>query len=199
MTSRSELLERLAEQNACKMVVITPNRRLAQDLRREYDSAQLARNLLVWPAADILPLGSFVDREWQALDPDQEYLVLSAAQELILWQEIIAASPNGKLLRNIGATARLVQQAWNQAVRYRLDLDHYRGALNQDVTEYHVWSQRFRAQCDKQHWIDQARLPDAIISALGKRSLQPGQIKQLFIMDLISPRHNSLRYLRPSQ
>jgi len=179
MTSRSELLERLAEQNACKMVVITPNRRLAQDLRREYDSAQLARNLLVWPAADILPLGSFVDREWQALDPDQEYLVLSAAQELILWQEIIAASPNGKLLRNIGATARLVQQAWNQAVRYRLDLDHYRGALNQDVTEYHVWSQRFRAQCDKQHWIDQARLPDAIISALGKRSLQPGQIKTI--------------------
>ena len=44
--------------------VVTPNRRLALALKREFDAAQAAQGLSLWDTADILPFPAFIERAY---------------------------------------------------------------------------------------------------------------------------------------
>src|SRR3990172_10226867 len=63
--TKNEVFARLAEGLAAGVTVVTPNRRLALALKREFDDAQAARGLAVWESADILPLTAFVERAYE--------------------------------------------------------------------------------------------------------------------------------------
>lgn len=63
--SKQELFARLAEGHAAAITVVTPNRRLAQELAHEFDQGQIARGLSAWETADILPLGALLERLWE--------------------------------------------------------------------------------------------------------------------------------------
>src|SRR3972149_1416872 len=62
---KADLLSRLAEGHAAGVTVVTPNRRLAAELAREFDERQIASGLAVWEDADILPFGAFVARLYE--------------------------------------------------------------------------------------------------------------------------------------
>ena len=114
--SRQELFERLAEGQAAKLAVVTPNRRLAQELAREFDQGQADRGLAVWETADILPLSAFVERLYEdaltsELAPGLP-LLLSEAQEIELWEQVIRASPWGSELLDPAHAARQAMHAW---------------------------------------------------------------------------------------
>ena len=55
--TKLDLFARLAEGHAAGITVVTPNRRLAQVLKAEFDLFQSNKNLKVWEDADILPFG----------------------------------------------------------------------------------------------------------------------------------------------
>ena len=89
---RAELTEKL-EGGA---TLITPNRRLALYLKREFDEAQFAAGRAVWPTADILPWTAWLERAYEdalysRLAPDLP-LLLSSSQELALWELAIRDS-----------------------------------------------------------------------------------------------------------
>ena len=58
--TKAGVFARLAEGLKAGATVVTPNRRLAQELAREFDADRMANGLRSWEAADILPFGSFV-------------------------------------------------------------------------------------------------------------------------------------------
>ena len=60
--TRAELFVRLARGHVERIVVLTPNRRLAQALEAEFDRTCLARGLGSWEAPDILPFPAFLVR-----------------------------------------------------------------------------------------------------------------------------------------
>src|SRR6266567_4931544 len=97
---KSELFERLAQGRSAGVTVVTPNKRLSQALMLEFDAFQIGKGLTVWEAPDILPFGAFVERVWEdALYSelgDKLPLLLTPAQEQLLWQEVIASSREGK-------------------------------------------------------------------------------------------------------
>jgi hypothetical protein len=78
--AKQELLQRLAAGHAARISVVTPNRRLAQELAREFDAGQAAKGLKVWETADILPFGAFVERLYE----DALYSNLAASLPLLL-------------------------------------------------------------------------------------------------------------------
>src|SRR3954470_23830162 len=94
--SKPELFERLAQGVQSAVTVVTPNRRLAQELAREFDASRIAEGLDSWEAADILPYGSFIERLWESAvysDAGAHVpVLLSASQEQALWEEIVAGS-----------------------------------------------------------------------------------------------------------
>src|SRR3990172_4861478 len=107
---KADLLSRLAEGHAAGVTVVTPNRRLAAELAREFDERQIASGLAVWEDADILPFGAFVARLYEdALYSERAGelpMLLTPAQERHLWEEIAASEAGGALASPGEAAAR---------------------------------------------------------------------------------------------
>ena len=47
------------------VTAITPNRRLARQLLRDFDRAQLASGRRTWPTASVLPYATWIEILWQ--------------------------------------------------------------------------------------------------------------------------------------
>src|SRR6185312_16451394 len=86
---KAQLFERLGEGHGAATTVVTPNRRLAQSLAREFAARQASRGLAAWETADILPFESWLRRLWdEAIQGEGDGalpLLLSPAQELAAW------------------------------------------------------------------------------------------------------------------
>ena len=92
---KRELFERLADGHAAKITVITPNRRLAQDLAREFDEQQIASGRAVWETADILPFSAFVERIYD----DALYSDVAVQLPLLLTDARVGMSSSLTVLR----------------------------------------------------------------------------------------------------
>ncbi|HVL36514.1 MAG TPA: PD-(D/E)XK nuclease family protein [Burkholderiales bacterium] len=165
MLPKPELFSRLAEGHAADLTVVTPNRRLAQALTGEFDAFQLGNGRAVWEAPDILPLGAFIERLWEeALYGDaggDVPLLLSAAQEQHLWEELLADSG----LLSIPSAAAQCRDAWRLRHAWRIPA----GGGGEDAAAFLAWSAQYEARTRGE--IDAARLPDflpGVLDALRK-------------------------------
>src|SRR5678816_2959136 len=135
--SKSDLFARLAEGHAARITVVTPNRRLAQSLMGDFDARQAAGGLAAWEAPDILPLDAFVVRLWEdVLYSDREPpLLLAAAQEQAIWEEILAGSD----LLSIPQTAAQCREAWRLAHVWRIPA----GPGGEDAQAFREWARKY--------------------------------------------------------
>jgi hypothetical protein len=169
-----------AEQGA---TLITSNRRLARAIKLEFDAAQIARGLSVWPSADILPYSAFLERAWSELSRvEPGNMLLSAEQETALWEQVIAGSPQGENLLNTAAAARRARDAWEIRHAYRIDFANHAKILDENCASFRSWADRYQKICAEKNWIDDARLADAIALAAG--SLKPRNIVLFGFLEL---------------
>src|SRR5437016_3366080 len=178
-----ELFQRLAEGHAARITVVTPNRRLAQALTAEFDAFQIGKGLSVWEAPDILPFGAFVERLWEdALYSelgDKLPLLLTPAQEQLLWQEVIASSREGKDLLFTETAAAHCRDAWGLLHQWRIGAA--RG--NEDHSAFSEWARQYEKETLGD--IDAARLPDLVAGLLDK--LKKPKLLVAYAFDLLPP------------
>ncbi|OGA08281.1 MAG: hypothetical protein A3D95_08160 [Betaproteobacteria bacterium RIFCSPHIGHO2_12_FULL_69_13] len=159
---KADLLSRLAEGHAAGVTVVTPNRRLAAELAREFDERQIASGLAVWEDADILPFGAFVARLYEdALYSERAGelpMLLTPAQERHLWEETIAASEAGGALASPGEAAARAMQAWRLAHAWRIAGALGKFAAGDDARAFAAWAREYEKRAGAN--IDSARLPD---------------------------------------
>ena len=187
VVSKQELFERLAAGLAAQIAVVTPNRRLAQALAREFDPAQADKGLAVWESADILPFSAFVERLYEdaltsELAPELP-LLLSEAQEIELWEQAIRASPWGAELLDPSRAATQAMHAWRLAHGWRIA-----GALasfpgNEDAAAFARWAAAYA----KNEATDAARLPDVVAPLLGHAALRTPQRLVAYAFDVLTP------------
>src|SRR2546422_4238952 len=178
-----ELFQRLAEGHAARITVVTPNRRLAQALTAEFDAFQIGKGLSVWEAPDILPFGAFGER----LGEDALYselgdklpLLLTPAQEQLLWQEVIASSREGKDLLFTETAAAHCRDAWGLLHEWRVGAA--RG--NEDHSAFSEWARQYQKETLGD--IDSARLPDLVAGLLDK--LKKPKLLVAYAFDLLPP------------
>jgi ATP-dependent helicase/nuclease subunit B len=189
--SKEDLFARLAEGHAARLTVVTPNRRLAQALAREFDAGQAAKGLKVWETADVLPLSAFVERLYEdALYSDlasQLPLLLTGAQERALWEAVIRASDWGGLLLAVPQAAADCARAWELAHGWRIA-----GALgafpgNDDAVAFAEWSKEYAKRCAKDGHTDAARLADVVAPLLGQAALRKPKLLVAYAFDLVTP------------
>src|SRR3990172_11415587 len=164
--SKAQLFVHLAAGLAGGVTVLTPNQRLAQALAREFDAAQAAQGRSAWETADILPYPAFVERCYEdALYSELASglpVLLTPAQELALWEDIIRRSDAGAALLAIPETAALVADAWKTAHAWRL-LDSLRaGQLNEDAIAFRDWCAAYSLRCERDGHTDTALLPGLV-------------------------------------
>ena len=118
--SKQDLFARLAEGHAAGITVVTPNRRLAQVLRAEFDDFQIGRNRTAWEDADILPLAAFAERLYEdslyGADAPGSPRLLAPAQERAIWESILAGSG----LLALPEAAAQAMEAWRLAHAWRI-------------------------------------------------------------------------------
>ncbi len=190
-----ELLRRLGAGHAARLTVVTPNRRLAQSLQREFDRTQLAQGRVTWETADVLPFGAFVQRAWDdALYSDvspRVPLVLTPAQEQALWEEAIAATALGGALIAPSAAAAQCRDAWTLAHAWRLAPALSRDAASEDARAFVEWSGRYERLARERGFTDAARLPEVAARCLAHASVRKPAALVLYGFDLLTPQQES--------
>ena len=150
--------------------LITPNRRLALSRKNAYDAAQAAGGKSVWPSADALPYGAFLERTWQELAlAEHGALLLSVQQEIALWETVIESSRFAGLLLNAAAAARAAREAWVTQHAFGMDHPRHRAAWespNDDAAAYSEWRRAYAERLRGAGWIDSAQLPEVIAGML---------------------------------
>src|SRR5688500_3057668 len=176
---KGDLFTRLEQGHAAGITVVTPNKRLAQELQKDFDAHQIARGLTVWEAPDILPFGAFVERLWE----DAPYsdlgeklpLLLTPAQEQHLWERIVGDS---NFLLKEGA-ARQAREAWRLVHQWRIGA----GQATEDAAAFSAWSSSYKKQTAGE--IDSARLPDLMAQHLG--ALKTPKLLVAYAFDVLPP------------
>jgi len=195
--AKPELLARLAAGHAGRVTVVTPNRRLAQALAREFDQAQAATGLRAWESADILPFAAFLERLYE----DARYsplaarlpLLLGGAQEHALWEAVLRASDLGGALLAVPQAAADCARAWELAQGWRLA-----GALgafpgNEDAAAFAEWSKEYARRCTREGHTDAARLADVLAPLLGEAALRKPRLLVAYAFEDFTPQARATR------
>ena len=193
---KAQLFARLAQGLAGGVTVLTPNRRLAQALAREFDAGMAAQGRSSWESADVLPYAAFVERCYEdALYSDGAPnlpVLLTPAEERVLWEEVIRRSAAGEALLALPETAALAAAAWTTAHAWGL-LDCLRsGQLNEDANAFRDWCAHYSRRCERDGNTDAARLPDLVAACANGSGLRKPKQLVLYGFDLMTPQQQAL-------
>ncbi|HET7731990.1 MAG TPA: PD-(D/E)XK nuclease family protein [Usitatibacter sp.] len=191
-----DLFSRLEAGHAGRTTVLTPNRRLAQALQRDFDARQARAGRTAWETADILPFDAFVRRLWEdALYSRQAARVplpLSPPQEQALWEEAIEASRLDVPLLAPAAAAAQCRQAWRLVHGWRLGHRLAMHAAGEDARAFLEWMGRYVRLTRERGFTDEARLPDVVAPFLPWEDVRkPGGIV-MFGFDIVTPQQRAL-------
>lgn len=189
----TDVFARLAAGLKAGVTVVTPNRRLALVLKREFDHAQAASGLTVWDTADILPFSAFIERAYQdalySARASEFPTLLTSSQEQALWEEIIRRSDVSEALLAIPETARLAREAWQLAHAWQLIPKLKNFPLNDDGKAFQDWMQRYERSTGRGRQTDSARLCD-LVTQFGE--IKKPQCLICYGFDLITPQQAAL-------
>src|SRR3954447_13045818 len=176
---KRELFTRLSTGHCAGIVVVTPNRRLAQTLAREFDETQIALGLSAWEPADIVPFGTLVERLYEdALYSDitpQLPLLITPSQEQSLWEQIVGQSA----LLSIAQAAAQCRDAWRLRHAWRIATQ----AGNEDAAAFNFWCASYDDKTRGQ--TDSARLPDLMMGLLDR--LNKPKLVVAYGFDILPP------------
>jgi probable DNA repair protein len=186
---------RLREAPAGTLVVLTPNRRLAQSLEAAHDAACAAGGRTSWPAADILPIDDWARRlhEESAVDDTAPAPVLLAEdQESFVWEDIVAGDRAAAVLVGTAALAREARAAWALANDWGLE-----GALGSweaapDAQAFARWAAAWRKRLEREGWIDSAGLPGRAARLLAGRPAGLPREVVAYAFDILTPSQRRL-------
>lgn len=147
--------------------IVTPNKRLAREIRLRHDRAQLAAGRSAWTATRTLPWTAFVSEliaDAQAAGLPVPTCQLDAAQSTALWHSIIAHELPDTTLIDAGAVALLAAEAWERLNGFGAGGESWRGFADDgpDATAFARWAEAFVRETAKRDAIDSARAPDAL-------------------------------------
>jgi probable DNA repair protein len=191
-----DLFERLAGGHAARAVVLTPNRRLAQSLLRDFDARQAASGLAAWETAEILPFDAFVQRLWEdalySPEAARVPVLLTPPQEQALWEEAIDASRLAGSLFAPAAAAAQCRQAWRLVQGWRLGQKLAMHPGGEDARAFLEWMGKYVRAARERGLTDAARLPDVVAPLLAWAEVKKPASLVLFGFDLLTPQQAAL-------
>ena len=150
------------------VTAITPNRRLARQLSRDFDRMQQALGRRSWPTPSVLPYATWLESLWGTRgDPGSGGIstLLTPAQSSHLWRSIVDKGPTD-LLDAAGA-ARLSGEAWTLVHGWGAGGESWRAwrrddAGADDPATFASWAESYVRELRGNSAIDAARLPDLL-------------------------------------
>lgn len=164
-------------------VVVTPNRRLARFLHREFDVAQRAAGRAAWPTPTILPYSIWLESLWDeavlAETLTGAALLLTPAQAAVVWRRIV--DNDGVALLDPHGAANLAAEAWALVHAWGAGGESWRawrGALDEtdDTSIFVRWAEQFLQALRRVDARDLAQLPEALATITDRADRRPGTL-----------------------
>ena len=192
----SDIFEDLAGGLQAGITVLTPNRRLARAVKSEFDRTCAARGMAAWDSADVLPFPAFIERLYrEALHFGKAWalpVLLTPAQEQVLWENAINCSDTGRDLLDVGEAARLAGEAWQLAHAWNLIQPLSGYILNEDAKAFRGWSRQYEETTRHASRIDRARLGELLLKLLARPEIaKPGRLV-CYGFDIVTPQQAAL-------
>ena len=176
-------IARLLNEDAEQTTVVTPNRRLAAALKREYDQAQRELGKRAWTTPDILPFATFLERTYHLLtvgdSDDNVPRLIDASHSVFIWEQVVRKSDASDLLLLVPAAARQAMSAWQLANAWQLLSPLKVYPLHEDGQVFVAWASRYRQLLREQNLLDQAMLPELLAELLKRRFADAGAMAPL--------------------
>ncbi len=169
-------MTKLIEAAQNNTTIITPNKRLARELKLRYAQYALDEGKTAWEAPTILPLRAFVAELWQQQWDFRP--VLSVTQERLLIEKIVNNSEHAQNLLSTRPAIRLAHKALMLSTTYDIDIHDKAFADHTESDVFQRWQAELAALKQEKGVLSdydlikiltpliaskQLRLPDAII------------------------------------
>lgn len=187
---------------AAGATVVTPNRRLARELKRGFDrtrqhEAERAQRPAVWPAADVLPWSAWLVRSRDdavAARPEADApTLLTAIQQRVLWEQVVAASGAAVTPRAVELLAESAAEAWDVLQQHGDASALARaGALSDDQQAFAQWCEAYAKRLRQRRAIDAAGLPGWLLRQAQEGLWRPSGQVLLFGFDRLRPAQRHL-------
>ncbi|MBV8551188.1 MAG: PD-(D/E)XK nuclease family protein [Acidobacteriaceae bacterium] len=136
-----------------KAVVVTPTPLLASVATRGFARTQLENERRSWERPAVYSVNAWLANCWQEARFGEEDvpLLLSGAQEQVLWQQIIQREHPD--LFDVSGTARLAAHALRILTEWQILPDGEAWKDNEDALHFQRWLESFRSICRQNNWI----------------------------------------------
>lgn len=130
-------------------VVLLPNARAARQMRAAFHARQRLRGLAAWEPARVLSWAQWTRSLWDdlVLAGVEQRLLLNAAQEHLLWRQVLADDTVNRSLGSVESLAELAASAWQLAADYNAAEQLREFASSQDSRIFSTWAGTFVARC----------------------------------------------------
>ena len=153
--------------------LITATRRLSRYLHYRHAETQLEAGHTVWETPDILAWNGWVHRLWEehAVTRRLDLVVLGAAQQQAIWQQIVENSTWADWLIRATSAAAQGLGAWKLCQEWQLPVFPAGLHLNEDARAFRGWAEDYRMHCRSHGWIDEAGMTARLAEELTAESL----------------------------
>lgn len=189
-------LEALRPLLAEQWTLLTPNRRLAHRIRQAVlDELPVGVTAATPP---VYALADWLERLWRhwLAETDMPELVLSAAQEQRLWQQIILEQGAGMSWLRPGAAAQQAALAYRQMILWQADLDstsvRAELAANPDSAALLNWCDTFRERIREAGWLSAADRDQRMVELVAQGRLALNESVATLAFDDIAPLYQQL-------
>ncbi len=151
--------------------MVTGSRRLARELALCFADVQSARQA-VWRRPQIASWQEWTRDLWRMAawrsGVDQPLRLLAGGRKRLVWEQVISASLGSAHLLRPHGLARAASDASDLALQWGLSREAIAARASEDTQRFLEWQQQFEAICEREHWLDETRLPDALGELLGE-------------------------------
>lgn len=178
-------------------IVLSVNQRLSGWLIQRYEQESLDVGKQAWSSPDILSFNNWLHRCWAerfdraSQSRDGSLRLLTPFQSELVWEDIIRSDETYQLL-NPSATARSVASAWSLANAWQIFLSAESTQGDPDVQAFIGWKDEYVTRSQREHWLDQARLPQHLASLFSDGILTPPKRLLLAGFDQLTPQQQHL-------
>lgn len=165
-------------------LILTVNRRLSNYLRQQYDNLQQEFGFKTWLTPQILPLTNWYEHLWE--QTDNEKLILNDAQEVLIWENILAEQPLDYIV-NLNVVALQLKETYALLQQWQIETQLIQKYARTETQQFLTWLTRFHQQCDDNDWLSRADLPQLVNTMLQASSNRLARNIVLVGFDSFSP------------
>ena len=150
--------------------LLTVNNRLARRIATDYNDFMAQQGLNVWPTPQILPIRNWLEEQVKFLETHNGNAprFLGAAQEKLLWTQILEPDAYQVYMMPATSIARPVMQAWQLMQQWQVPLEALESYETPETQSLLRWSGKFDQQCLKNNWQSSTGIYQYVTDALAE-------------------------------